>query len=130
MSFQIHQLFPTAIANVQLQLDPLDLAAHLQHLLVLCGEATGNPTEACAWTDDVNGVWQLHRHSDFVDLATLVTDQAWNYPHAVGFDLDQVALHLQRCWPVVSDCDQLFGRYHHPNAHLSAVLYLTGACSR
>ena len=76
MSFQIHQLFPTAIANVQLQLDPLDLAAHLQHLLVLCGEAAGNPTEACAWTGGVNGVLQLHRHSDFVDLATLVTDQA------------------------------------------------------
>jgi len=37
-----------------------------------------------------------------------------------------VALHLQRCWPVISDWDQAVGRHHHPNAHLSAVLYLTG----
>ena len=48
------------------------------------------------------------------------------YLESVGFDRSQVALHLQRCWPVLSDWDQLVGRHHHPNAHLSAVLYLTG----
>jgi hypothetical protein len=37
-----------------------------------------------------------------------------------------VALHLQRCWPVVSEAGQVVGRHHHPNAHLSGVYYLTG----
>ena len=40
-----------------------------------------------------------------------------------------MALHLQRCWPVISDWDQAVGRYHHPNAHLSAVFYLMGTGS-
>jgi uncharacterized protein (TIGR02466 family) len=37
-----------------------------------------------------------------------------------------VALHIQRCWPVLSEPGQVVGRHHHPNAHLSAVYYLTG----
>ena len=89
-TLKVHQLFPTAVATVQLVLDPLDLAGYLQDVLVLGGAAAGNPTEGCAWTGDINGVWQLHRQSDFVDLAGLITDQAWNYLDAVGFDLQQV----------------------------------------
>ena len=125
--FQVHQLFPTAVATAQLALDPLELAGLLQDVLALRGSATGNPHEGCAWTGDINGVWQLHRHPNFVDLATQVTDQAQLYLDAVGFDRRQVALHLQRSWPVISDWDQLVGRHHHPNAHLSAVLYLSGS---
>lgn len=37
-----------------------------------------------------------------------------------------MALHLQRCWPVLSEPGQVVGRHHHPNAHLSAVYYLSG----
>ena len=54
---------------------------------------------------------------------------ARTYLDETGFAQDQVALHLQRCWPVISDWDQAVGRHHHPNAHLSAVLYLTGSGS-
>ena len=125
-AFQLHQLFPTAVATVQLSLDPLELAGYLQDLLVLRGAATGNPTDGCAWTGDINGVWQLHRQPGFLDLASLVTAQAWHYLDATGFDRQRIALHLQRCWPVISDWDQVVGRHHHPNAHLSAVLYLSG----
>ena len=126
---QVHQLFPTAVATVQLALDPLDLAGLLQDLLALRGAATGNPNDGCAWTGDINGVWQLHRQPNFADLASQVTAQAQQYLVSVGFDQRQVALHLQRCWPVISDWDQLVGRHHHPNAHLSAVLYLSGSGS-
>ena len=126
MALQIHQLFPTAVATVQLSLDPLILAAQLQTLLALRGAALGNPCPGCAWTGDINGVWQLHRHPDFSALSDQVVEQAWAYLKAVGFECSNVALHLQRCWPVLSDWDQLVGRHHHPNAHLSAVLYLTG----
>jgi uncharacterized protein (TIGR02466 family) len=127
MTMQLHQLFPTAIATVQLALDPLDVAGQLQVLFGLRGDATGNPTEGCAWTGDLHGAWQLHQHPDFVGLTQQVADQAWTYLEAVGFERSQVALHLQRCWPVLSDWDQVVGRHHHPNAHLSAVLYLTGS---
>ncbi|MEB3166553.1 MAG: putative 2OG-Fe(II) oxygenase, partial [Cyanobacteriota bacterium] len=43
-----------------------------------------------------------------------------------GFDRSRLALHLQRCWPVVSEPGQVVGRHHHPNAHLSGVYYLNG----
>jgi hypothetical protein len=35
-------------------------------------------------------------------------------------------LHIQRAWPVVSEPGQVVGRHHHPNAHLSAIVYLNG----
>ena len=129
MPVQCHPLFPTTVATEQLALDPLDLAVKLQALLTLRGEATGNPSEGCAWTGDLNGVWQLHRHPEFEDLAGQVTAAAWCYLERLGFDRSRLALHLQRCWPVISDWDQSIGRHHHPNAHLSAVLYLSGSGS-
>ena len=93
---QLHQLFPTAIATVQLALDPLDVAGQLQVLFALRGEATGNPTEGCAWTGDLHGAWRLHQHPDFVGLTQQVVEQVWTYLEAVGFECSQVALHLQR----------------------------------
>ena len=126
MTLILHQLFPTVVATAQLALDPLELAGHLQTLLALRGDAVGNPSEGCAWTGDINGIWQLHRQPEFSPLVQRVSDQVSDYLVAVGFDCSQVAVHLQRCWPVLSDWDQQVGRHHHPNAHLSAVLYLTG----
>jgi uncharacterized protein (TIGR02466 family) len=55
-----------------------------------------------------------------------VLAQAQGYLQQLGFDRRQVALHLQRCWPVLSEPGQVVGRHHHPNAHLSAVYYLSG----
>ena len=115
MTLTLHQLFPTVVATTKLAIDPLDLAGHLQTLLALRGESVGNPNEGCAWTGDINGVWQLHRHVEFAPLVHQVSAQAEHYLEAVGFDRSQVALHLQRCWPVLSDWDQLVGRHHHPN---------------
>ena len=48
---------------------------------------------------------------------------------ALGFDRSKVALHLQRRWPDLSDWDEAVGGHHHPNTHLSAVLYLPGSGS-
>jgi uncharacterized protein (TIGR02466 family) len=56
---------------------------------------------------------QLRRHS-------------WGYLEALGFAREGLALHIQRAWPVVSAPGQAVGRHHHPNAHLSAILYLNG----
>ena len=126
---QLHQLFPTVVGTTQLPLDPLQLAACMQALLDGRGEAEGNPSEGCAWTGDLHGVWQLHQDERFQALVQQVNDQVWSSLNSIGFARSQVALHLQRCWPVISDWDQAVGRHHHPNAHLSAVLYLTGTGS-
>jgi len=123
---QFHSLFPTVVATDQLLLDPLEQAGWLQTLLALRGEAGSNPDPGCAWTGDLNGVWQLHTHPEFAGLAGEVIQRAWAYLEGTGFRLADLDLHLQRCWPVLSEDGQLVGRHHHPNAHLSAVLYLSG----
>lgn len=122
----IQPLFPLALGQLQLRPDPLDLAVQLQALHDLRAEARSNPDPACAWTGDLNGVWQLHRHASFEPLLTEITGHAKLYLQQLGFDLAQVALHIQRCWPVLSEPGQVVGRHHHPNAHLSAVYYLSG----
>jgi uncharacterized protein (TIGR02466 family) len=122
----IQPLFPVALGQVQLRPDPLELAAQLQALLALRGTACSNPDPGCAWTGDLNGVWQLQRHALFAGLIAELLGHAKAYLQQLGFDLNQVALHIQRCWPVLSEPDQVVGRHHHPNAHLSAVYYLSG----
>mgnify|MGYP003338653952 CR=1 FL=1 len=125
---QLHlqPLFPLALGQVQLAPDPLETAMLLQEMLALRGEARGNPEEGCAWTGDLHGVDQLHRHPTFLPLLRRVATEALAYVAALGFERDRVALHLQRAWPVVSEEGQGIGRHHHPNAHLSAIYYLTG----
>ncbi|MCS5691113.1 2OG-Fe(II) oxygenase family protein [Cyanobium sp. FGCU-6] len=125
-TLQIEHLFPLAIGRALLPPDPLDTAVQLQAIEVLRGEAASNPDPGCAWTGDLNGVWQLHRHPAFRPLIENIGHHALGYLEAVGFDRRKVALHLQRCWPVVSEEGQVIGRHHHPNAHLSAVYYLNG----
>lgn len=123
---QIQPLFPLALGQVQLQPDPLDLALQMQAIRELQRGACSNPDPGCAWTGDLNGVWQLQQQPLFAPLLRLLLDQAWAYLEALGFDPDRLAVHIQRCWPVVSEHGQVVGRHHHPNAHLSAVYYLNG----
>ena len=59
-------------------------------------------------------------------MITTLTSHAAAYLEGLGFERSRVALHIQRCWPVVSEVGQVVGRHHHPNAHLSAVVYLNG----
>ena len=122
----LEPLFPVALGRVQLAPDPLDTAFQLQAINELRGGASSNPDPGCAWTGDLNGAWQLHRHPAFAPLIASLLGHARSYLQGLGFDLNQVSLHLQRCWPVVSELDQVVGRHHHPNAHLSAVYYLNG----
>ena len=123
---ELQALFPLALARVQLRLDPLDLALLMQEVLALRGDCHGNSTLGCAWTGDLNGIWQLHRLEAFASITAEVERQAWLYVQQLGFQPKRVALHIQRSWPVVSEAGQLVGRHHHPNAHISAVLYLNG----
>ena len=122
----LQPLFPLALGMVQLRPDPLDLALQLQAIRELQGLAVSNPDPGCAWTGDLNGVWQLHRHPTFASLISTLTGHAAAYLDGLGFDQTQLTLHIQRCWPVVSELGQVVGRHRHPNAHLSAVYYLNG----
>jgi uncharacterized protein (TIGR02466 family) len=126
MTLELQPLFPLALAQVQLRLDPLDLAVMLQEVLALRGPAEGNPNPGCAWTGDINGVWQLHRLPAFAGVCEQLRQHSWGYLEALGFAREELALHIQRAWPVVSGPGQAVGRHHHPNAHLSAILYLNG----
>ena len=123
---QLEPLFPMALAKAQLHLDPLDLAAWMQQVLHLRGAAAGNPQHGCAWTGDINGVWQLHRLPLFAPLVRQLQQHVEVYLQELGFDPSQVVPMIQRSWPVVSEPGQQVGRHHHPNAHLSALLYLNG----
>jgi hypothetical protein len=123
---KLQALFPLAVGQVQLQPDPLDLALQLQAIRELQAGADSNPDPGCAWTGDLNGVWQLDRDPRFSALIAGLLGHAWSYLEQLGFDRDRIALHLQRCWPVVSELGQVVGRHHHPNAHLSGVYYLNG----
>lgn len=122
----IQPLFPLALGQVVLVRDLLDTARQLAVIQGLRDGASSNPDPGCAWTGDLNGVWQLHHHPVFQPLIGELVGHAWEYLRGLGFDPARVALHLQRCWPVVSEAGQVVGRHHHPNAHLSAVYYLNG----
>jgi hypothetical protein len=126
VQLRLEPLFPLALARVQLRPDPWDSAVLMQEVHNMRGDAEGNPEPGCAWTGDLNGVWQLHRLEPFQWLRHQVEQQAWLYLEALGFEAARIALHIQRSWPVVSDVGQVVGRHHHPNAHLSAVYYLNG----
>ena len=122
----LQALFPLALGQVQLASDPLDVALQMQAIRRLQGDACSNPDPDCAWTGDLNGTWQLHRHPDFAPLLRQLLGHAWTFVQELGFQSGEVSLHLQRCWPVVSEPGQAVGRHHHPNAHLSGVYYLNG----
>jgi uncharacterized protein (TIGR02466 family) len=122
----LQPLFPLALGQVRLAPDPLETAVLMREILALRGEARGNPLEGCAWTGDLHGVGHLHHHPAFAPLLERLALEATGYVAALGFDRSRVAVHLQRAWPVVSEEGQGIGRHHHPNAHISAVYYLTG----
>jgi len=118
--------FPLAVGRVQLHPDPLDTARMIQQALVWRGKKHSNPEESSAWTGDINGVWQVHRHPSFRWLTAAVERHVRAFCVRLGFDPSAVAFQFQRSWPVVSEPGQGVGTHHHPNAHLSCVYYITG----
>lgn len=102
----IASLFPMALGWVQLAPDPLDTALLLQRALALRGADPGEGEEDVAWTGDVHGAGALHHDPLFAPLIATLAGHAWDYLEALGFDRRRVALHVQRCWPVISEAGQ------------------------
>ncbi|HVY60076.1 MAG TPA: TIGR02466 family protein [Planctomycetota bacterium] len=118
--------FPLAVGRVLLQPDPLDTARMMQQALAWRGKARSNPEEHSAWTGDINGIWQVHRHPSFAWLTAAVQRHVRAFCARLGFDPAAVAFQFQRSWPVVSEPGQAVDCHHHPNAHVSCVYYLNG----
>ena len=115
----IETLFPLAIYYDDL----LDAPAHQQSLIdaVLKLEHSGaehrNYPEM-AWTGDLHGVEQIHRHPDFSWIVEQIEKHTSIYLQQLGVDLSKVDLYIQRAWPIVSRTEQEVGAHCHNTAHI------------
>ncbi|MEM0978842.1 MAG: TIGR02466 family protein [Cyanobacteria bacterium P01_H01_bin.58] len=117
--------FPLAIYYEDLP----DAQAHRASLLAAVLESEQAVTERrnfpeMAWTGDLHGVHQLHTDPRFAWIVAQVEVHTQTYLQALGLDLSQVDLHIQRAWPVVSRHQQEVGIHCHNTAHISAVYYI------
>lgn len=117
--------FPLAIYYEDLP----DAAAHRTELLeaVLQLEEAVNTRRnfpEMAWTGDLHGVHQIHQDSRFRWIVDAVEAHTLRYLDALGLNLSQVDLYIQRAWPIVSRHQQEVGIHCHNTAHISAVYYV------
>jgi uncharacterized protein (TIGR02466 family) len=117
--------FPLAVYSEDLA----DAAQHQQALLttILELEATGYESrayEGMAWTGDLHGVQQIHLDPRFSWIVAQVEFHVQEYLQALGIDLSNITLFIQRGWPIVARQDQGVGDHVHNTAHVSAVYYV------
>lgn len=117
--------FPLAIYYADLD----GAAAHNPTMLatILELERSGYERRAyddMAWTGDLHGVQQIHLDPRFAWIVAQVERHTVEYLTALGVDLSQVCLHIQRAWPIVSRQEQAVGDHMHNTAHVSAVYYV------
>jgi uncharacterized protein (TIGR02466 family) len=121
----IETWFPLAIYTEDLP----DAAAHQAALVeaVLKLEQEGADRQAypdMAWTGDLHGVAAVHADRRFDWVTRQIEAHTVNYLQAMGVDLSQVALYIQRAWPIVARTAQEVGPHCHNTAHISAVYYV------
>lgn len=117
--------FPLAIYYEDLSDAPQHQAALIEAVLDLekSGYEPRNFPEM-AWTGDLHGVEQIHLDSRFAWIVGQVERHTRQYLDALGLDLSQVDLYIQRAWPVVSRHQQEVGTHCHNTANISAVYYV------
>jgi uncharacterized protein (TIGR02466 family) len=121
----IETWFPLAIYAEDLSDAALHQAAMLAAILDL--ETNGYERRAymdMAWTGDLHGVQQIHLDSRFAWIVAQVEQHTLAYLEALGVDISQVALFIQRAWPIVARQEQAVGDHVHNTAHVSAVYYV------
>ena len=77
-----------------------------------------------AWTGDLHGVQHIHSDARFAWIVSQVEAHTVIYLDALGLDLSQVELYIQRAWPAISRHQQEVGFHCHHTAHVSAVYYV------
>lgn len=121
----IETWFPLAIYIEDLP----EAAAHQAELVrtILQLEAEGFERRAyddMAWTGDLHGVEQIHLDVRFGWIVGQVEQHVQAYLTAMGVDLSEAMLYIQRAWPIVSRQEQAVGDHVHNTAHVSAVYYV------
>ncbi len=81
--------------------------------------------EGRAWTGDIHGVAQVHQDARFAWLVQQVEQHTRQYLQELGLALEEVALYIQRAWPVISRMGEEVGPHSHLTAHVSAVYYVS-----
>jgi uncharacterized protein (TIGR02466 family) len=121
----IETWFPLAIYTEDLP----DAADHQAALVgaVLQLERDGAERQAypdMAWTGDLHGVSAVHADRRFRWITGQIEAHTVLYLEAMGLDLSQVDLYIQRAWPIVARTEQEVGPHCHNTAHISAVYYI------
>lgn len=99
------------------------LARHVHALHAASGAK--RTEENSSWTGDVHRVDRLHFDPELEWLTNNVREHAVAYLKALGYNLDKIAIHVQRAWPVIAKRGQAVARHAHYTAHLSAVYYVS-----
>lgn len=77
-----------------------------------------------AWTGDLHGVHCVHTDPRFAWIIKHIEIHTGHYLQALGIDLTQIDVYVQRAWPVISRHQQEVGLHCHNTAHVSAVYYV------
>lgn len=123
MKFQT--LFPLVVATSELEGSDRYKQAFVQRILELREASEHYVNSDSSWTGDVHGIDTLHFDPVFTWLSEQVVVRAVQYLDRLGYDLDKYDLYLQRSWPVIGKKGQAVTPHTHPNAHLSAVYYVS-----
>jgi uncharacterized protein (TIGR02466 family) len=117
--------FPLAIYFEDLPEAPQHQKALLTAILELEASVTERRNfPEMAWTGDLHGIHTLHWDERFSWLVSAVETHTRQYLQALGIDLSQVEVYVQRSWPIVSRHQQEVGVHQHNTAHISAVYYV------
>jgi uncharacterized protein (TIGR02466 family) len=118
--------FPLAIYREDLT----NAANHKRSMLEAIQDLEANGLEPrnfsnMAWTGDIHGVERIHQDPRFDWIVSQVEAHTICYLDALGVDLNQLDLYIQRAWPIVSRPDQQVSEHCHNTAHISAVYYIS-----
>ncbi len=78
-----------------------------------------------AWTGDIHGAQQIHQDDRLAWLMAAIEEHTQIYLDALGLDLSQVDLYLQRAWGVISRPGEEVGPHCHHTANISGVYYIS-----
>ena len=121
-----HTHFPLAIYQADLPDAALNKMGMLEAVRDLeSSDDEKRNFEGRAWTGDIHGVASVQDDSRFGWLVGQVETHTRLYLQELGLELKDVALYIQRAWPVISRYGEEIGPHSHLTAHVSAVYYIS-----